>query len=145
MQELFYQFYQFLGRFSLFDCFLCMTNCHWQCQPPETFFRMEKILFLAIQIAKIVIRTITLRMRTLIAIPRKSTLKSIFFWDKCLKLGSRVLGTKTKLSNYQNFDVGFIIENTKFCKLPVLIFEGFWATSNFQNPLFSLLRPKSKF
>ena len=34
---------------------------------------------------------------TLMAIPQKSTLKSIFsysFWDKCLKLGGYVLGTK---------------------------------------------------
>ena len=63
--------------------------------------------------------------------------KSIFyiFWDKCLKLGSYVLETETKLSKFQVAK----IENIDFRKLPVPIFEGFWATGNFQNSIFSLL------
>ena len=47
-----------------------------------------------------------------IVIPQKSSLKYMFsyiFSDKCLKLGSYVLGTKTKLSRDQNFDWGLKI------------------------------------
>ena len=122
---------------------------------PETFFGMKKYCswqkLLNFQIAKIHI--ITLHAQTLIAIPRKSTLKSIFsyiFWDKCLKLGSYVLGTKTKLSSDQNFDLGLSdlglrSENIEFWKLPVAQNPSKMGTGNFQNSIFSLLRPKSKF
>ena len=36
------------------------------------------------------------------------------FQDKCLKLGSYVLGTITKLSSGQNFDLGLRSENIEF-------------------------------
>ena len=84
-------------------------------------------------------------------------LKSLFsyiFWDKCFKLGSYVLGTKTKLNEWmnnilissdRNFNLGLRSENVEFWKLPVPIFEGFWASGYFQNSIFSLLRPKSNF
>ena len=62
-----------------------------------------------------------MRARTLIAIPRRSTFKSIFsyiFWDQCLKLESYVLGTK-KLSSDQHIDLGLRSENIEFWKFPV--------------------------
>ena len=61
-------------------------------------------LYCFIQISKI--HTITLRARTLIATPRKSSLKSISSYiDRALKLCSFVLGTKTKRLCDQNFEI----------------------------------------
>ena len=61
--------------------------------------------------------------------------KSIFsyiFWDKCLKLGSYVLGTKTKLSSDQNFDLGLKSENIEFWKLLVAQNLQKWALAIFK-------------
>ena len=93
-----------LGRFSFLDCFL------WRrMSATMNVIQNGKILFLA-KIIEFSNRGNTfnyMHVRTLIAIPRKSTLKSIssyIFWAKCLKLGSYVLGTKTKFSREQNFE-----------------------------------------
>ena len=98
-----------------------------ECQLSGTFFRMEKSCswpkLSYFQIAKI--HTFTLCTRTFIAIPQESTLKSISsdllvnFLRQRQKLGSYVLGTKTKLSFDQNFYLGLTNENIEFLKLPV--------------------------
>ena len=59
-------------------------------------------------------------------------------------LGSYVLWTKTKHSSEQNVDLGLKIEIIEFRKLPVAQNPSKMGTGNFQNSLFSLLRPKSK-
>ena len=63
------------------------------------------------------IYTVTLRARTLIAISRKSTLKSISsysFYGRPLKHGSHVLGTKAKFLINQIFDLSLRKENIGF-------------------------------
>ena len=75
-------------------------------------------------------------MQTFITIPQNTTLKSIFsyiFWDKCLKFGRYVLGTKKKLSGDQNFDLGLKSENIEFWKLLVAQNPSKMGTGNFQN------------
>ena len=123
------------GRFSRF-----VVSYSGEQQLPGTSFGMKKYCswpkLLNFQIAKI--RTITLRVQTLNAIPRKSTLKFIFsyiFWDNCLKLRSYVLGTKTKLLRGQNFDLGLkkskvTILNFESCQRPKILQK--WALANFK-------------
>ena len=55
--------------------------------------------------------------------------KSIFtyiFWDKCMKIGSYVLGTKTKLLIEPNFDLGLRSGNIEFLNLMFSNFDDFW-------------------
>ena len=72
--------------------------------------------------------------------------KSIFyiFWDKCMQLGSHVLGTKTELLIEPIFDLGLRSGNIEFWNLVLFIFDDFWKGGHFQNSIFPLLRPKSK-
>ena len=112
---------------------------------PGTFFRMKKycsyLKLLNFQIAKIH----ALCARTLIANSRKSTLKSIVysFWDKCLKLGSHVLGTK-KVWSSRFLIYASEVERSNFFKFLPCHKSTKMKNLKFQNSIFSLLRPKSK-
>ena len=46
-------------------------------------------------------------------------------WDKCLKLGSYVLGTKTKLLIEPIFDLGLRSENIEFLKFYIFTSEAY--------------------
>ena len=54
----------------------------------------------------------------------KST-SSYSFWDKCLKRGSCVLGTKTKFLIEPILDLGLRSENIEFWKFQICIFGQF--------------------
>ena len=67
----------YFGNFTLGIHFIVSNR--GECQLPRTFFRNGKIFFLAkvIALSNLKNTTITLRVRTLITISQKSTLKSI--------------------------------------------------------------------
>ena len=73
--------------------------------------------------------------------------KSIFsyiFWDKCMKLESYVLGTKTKILIEPIFDLGLRFGNIEILKCPPFQKSSKMKSIEFQNSVFPLLRPKSK-
>ena len=103
---------------SEIDFHFLVVSDRGECQLSGTFYGMKNIFpsqsYRNFQISKIY--TITVRARNLIAIPRKSTLKSISshtFRDRALKLCFYVLGTKTIRLCDQNFDLGIRSENIK--------------------------------
>ena len=108
----------------------CSLFC---CQLLETFFAIKNIG----EISKI--HTITLCAQTSIAIPQKSTLKSIFsysFWGRPSKLGSYVLGAKKNLCE-PIFDLCLRSENIKFSKCPPCQKSSIcvWCVYGAQDPL----------
>ena len=137
--KIIFRFLRGPGRFSLFDYFL------WRkMSASRNFFLNGKI-----SLAKVITFLNHENTHNYIACSNsnrdspKINLKIhllLRLWDKFLKLGNYVLGTKTKLSRDQTFDWGLKNENIEFWKLPVLICEGFWATGNYQNSIFTLLR-----
>ena len=52
------------------------------------------------------------------------SISSYSFWDGGLKLGSYVLGTETKLSMDQMFDLDPMSENIEFKNFKISIFDG---------------------
>ena len=131
------------GQFSLIIFFLTQENASYQ-----NFFRNEIFLFLAEVIAfwNLKITYNYIARATSIAIPQKSTLKSIFsynFWGRPLKLRSYVLGTKTKILSEPIFDLGLTSKYIKFWKCPPLTLPKM-KNLKFQNSIFSLQRPNLK-
>ena len=114
------------GPRSIFPFCLFLIEENVSCQ--ELLWN-EKILLLAEVIAISNLKNTynyIIRARTLITIPRKSTLSlnsSYSFWGNPLKQGSYLLGIKTKTLTCQIFDLGLRSENIQFWKSLVAYFH----------------------